>query len=100
MALTIYDYEFKFIDSPIFYEKLRELGFLLDLGDKLTFRLPDTDYYIFLTISSFVWVYYPEGSEPELISLEEILERLPGDKVNDILFHLDIFRQEKNRKAN
>lgn len=97
MPVTIYDYDFKSLDSPLFYKKIKELGFLVDLGDHFRFRLPDTDYYIFLTFCSFVWVYYPHNGEPEILGLEEVLERLPEAKAEEILFHLDIFKQEKHR---
>jgi hypothetical protein len=98
MALTIYDYNLRYVDAPLFYEKIRELNCLQDLGDKFRFRLPDTDYYIFLTFSSFVWVYYPHDQEPELLSFEMLLDRLPAEKIEMLIYHLDIFKNEKNRK--
>lgn len=101
MPITIYDYDFKNLDLPLFYNRIKDLNILIDLGDQFRFRLPDTDYYIFLTFSSFVWVYYPESGEPEILDVEEILDRLPENKVIDILFNLDLFVcSRKIRKEN
>ena len=100
MPVTIYDYDFEAIDVPRFYKVLKDLKFLVDLGDHFRFQVPNTDYYIFLTFCSFAWVYYPKDKEPEILSLEEILERIPSNNVDDILFNLDIFKQEVYRKKN
>jgi hypothetical protein len=99
MALTIYDHHVPYLDAPLFYNEIRGLNCLEDMGDGLRFRLPDTDYYLFLTFSSFVWVYYPENQEPELLTFEKVLDRLPEDKIEILIYHLDVFRYEKhNRK--
>jgi hypothetical protein len=99
MALTIYDHHLSYPDAPLFYEKIRELNCLEDMGDKFRFRVPDTDYYLFLTFSSFVWVYYPNNNEPELLNFEMLLDRLPTDKIELLIYHLDVFKHEKkNRK--
>ena len=95
MSLTIYDHDLQYSDAPLFYNIIRELNCLEDLGDKLRFRLPNTDYYLFLTFSSFVWVYYPENQDPELLTFEKLLDRLPADKIEILIYHLDIFRHEK-----
>ena len=97
MALTIYDHHTNYLDAPLFYQKIRELNCLEDMGDKFRFRLPGTDYYIFLTFSSFVWVYYPENQEPELLTFEKVLDRLPDDKIEILIYHLDVFKHEKKK---
>lgn len=101
MPVTIYDYDFRNLDCPLFYNKIRDLNLLIDLGDQFRFRLPETDYYIFLTFSSFVWVYYPNDGDPEILEVEDVIERLPENKVIDILFNLDLFvNSRKIRKGN
>jgi hypothetical protein len=95
MALTIYDHHVAYLDAPLFYHEIRGLNCLEDMGDGLRFRLPDTDYYLFLTFSSFVWVYYPQDQEPELLTFEKMLDRLPDEKIETLIYHLDIFRHEK-----
>jgi hypothetical protein len=97
MPITIYDYTLEDLYVPLFYKKIKDMGFLVDLGDQFRFQLPDTHYYIFLTLTSFAWVYYPPDGEPELVGLEDLLDNLPEGKKEPLLYHLDILKNEKKK---
>lgn len=95
MSLTIYDYDYKSFGRPYFYSKMKELDFLIDMGDDFRFRLKETDFYIYLTYSSFLWVLYPGTEDPKIIKFEDVLEMVSGEVAESLIYHMDIFKQER-----
>lgn len=95
MSLTIYDYDFKNFGRPYFYDKMKEVESLVDMGDHFRFWIPNTDLYIFLTFSSFVWVKYSDGENPILLCFEDVIELAPKEVVQNLMFHIDIFKHER-----
>lgn len=95
MSLVIYDCDLMWHQSPLYYKKFKELDFLIDMDDNLRFRLLDTDFYIYLTFSSFLWVLYGSNDDPVLLKLEDVMDKAPDYAIEKIIFHLDLFKNEK-----
>jgi hypothetical protein len=94
-VLTPYDIA-PFYAGDLFHQ-VKSTGFLESLGDNTTFRIPNSNIFLFVFSDGCSWFLFSKGtSSPVSLTLSRVLELADEEAQTYLVFHLDIFRNESD----
>ena len=78
-----------------YHDIMENITCLDSMGDGTTFRIPNTDLYLFLFTDGCRWYLFPDKSfNPIMVTFDYILEKVNDEVKTNLLFNLDILSRE------